>query len=133
FDSYHGNNHSIGRFRLSVTTEKDPAALWPVPIEVAELVAVPADQRTPQQKQQLATHYRTVSPTVRRIERELFRLNERETELATMKFTTLVMKERDEPRTTYVHVRGNFLEKGKEVTAGTPGFLPPLPADQPAN
>ena len=43
------------------------------------------------------------------------------------------MKERDEPRTSYIHVRGNFLEKGKEVTPGVPAILPPLPADQPAN
>jgi hypothetical protein len=43
------------------------------------------------------------------------------------------MKDREEPRTTYVHVRGNFLEKGKEVTAGVPAILPPLPADQPPN
>jgi len=133
FDSYHGNNHAIGRLRLSVTTEKDPAALWPVPTEVANLIAIPSSQRTPEQKQQLAAYYRTVSPAIRRIERELFRLNEREAELAGMKFTSLVMKERDEPRTTYVHVRGNFLEKGTELTPGAPAFLPPLPAGQPAN
>lgn len=28
FDHYHGSSHCIGRFRLSVTTEKDPSALW---------------------------------------------------------------------------------------------------------
>src|SRR5216684_854427 len=43
------------------------------------------------------------------------------------------MKEAEQPRKTYVHVRGNFLEKGKEVTPGVPAVLPPLPADQPAN
>jgi len=31
------------------------------------------------------------------------------------------MKERDEPRTSYIHVRGNFLEKGKEVAPGVAG------------
>jgi hypothetical protein len=133
FDSYHGNNHTIGRLRLSVTAEKDPAALWPVPAEVADALAVPAARRTPEQHRLLAAHYRSVSPTVRKIEREIFRLNEREHELASTKFTTLVMKERDEPRTTYIHVRGNFLEKGKAVTPGVPAILPPLPADQPAN
>jgi hypothetical protein len=135
FDSYHGNNHSIGRLRLSVIAERDPAALWPVPPAVAEVLAVPAAQRAPEQRQLLASHYRTVSPTIRKIEREIFRLNERETELANAKYTSLVMKEKEgvEPRTTYVHVRGNFLEKGKEVTPGVPAILPPLPADVPAN
>src|SRR5207249_6561224 len=57
----------------------------------------------------------------------------RESELANAKYTSLVMKESAEPRTTYVHVRGNFLDKGKEVTPGVPAILPPLPADQPTN
>lgn len=133
FDFYHGNNHTIGRLRLSVTAEKDPEALWPVPSDVADLIAIPAAQRSPEQQKQLAAHYRAVSPTMRQLERELFRLNQREAELANQRFTTLVMKERDEPRVTYVHERGNFLEKGKEVTAGVPPVLSPLPDDQPAN
>jgi len=133
FDSYHGNNHTIGHLRLSVTTEQDPEAFWPVPASVADLLAIPAAQRTLEQQQQLAAHYRTFSPTIRRIERELFRLNQREAELANQRYTTLVMKERDEPRVTYIHERGNFLAKGKEVTTGVPAVLPPLPADQPAD
>lgn len=133
FDFYHGNNHTIGRLRLSVTAENDPEALWPLPADMADLIAIPATQRTRDQKQQLAAHYRTVSPAIREIERELFRLNQREAELASQKFTTLVMKERDEPRITYIHERGDFLAKGKEVTAGVPAILPPLPTDQPAN
>jgi len=43
------------------------------------------------------------------------------------------MKERDEPRATFVQIRGNFLDKGKEVTPGTPAFLPPLPDVGPTN
>jgi mono/diheme cytochrome c family protein len=133
FDSYHGNNHTVGRLRLSVTTEKDPAALWPAPTEVAELLAIPTKQRTPEQQRILLAHYRNLSPTIRQIERETFRINDREAELANTKYTVLVMKQRDEARTSYIHVRGNFLEKGKEVTPGVPAILPPLPADQPAN
>lgn len=135
FDSYHGSSHTIGRLRLSVTAERDPVALWPTPPAVAEMLAVPAAQRTPEQRQVLAAHYRTVSPAIRKIEREIFRLNEREAELANTKYTSLVMKEKEgaEPRTTYVHVRGNFLDKGKEVTPGVPAILPPLSTNQPAN
>ena len=135
FDSYHGNNHTIGRLRLSVTSQRDPAALWPIPPAVAELLAIPAAQRSREQRELLAAHYRTVSPTIRKIERELFRLNEREAELANTKYTSLVMKEKEgaEPRTTYIQLRGNFLDKGKEVTPGVPAILPPLPPDQPAN
>ncbi|KAB2654084.1 MAG: DUF1549 domain-containing protein [Verrucomicrobia bacterium] len=133
FDSYHGNNHTIGRLRLSVTGESDSTKLWPLPTQVTELLAIPAHQRTAEQKTQLATQYRALSPTIRGLEREIFLLNERETELSNRKYTTLVMKERAAPRPTFVHLRGNFLEKGKEVRSGVPAVFPPLPSDQPTN
>ncbi len=133
FDSYHGNNHLIGRLRLSVTSATDPERQWPLPPEVAGWLAIPAAERTPEQQRALAAHYRTVSPAIRRIERELFRVNERETELANAHYSTLVMAERESPRTTFVQVRGNFLEKGNEVTPGVPAFLPSLPKEQPPN
>jgi hypothetical protein len=133
FDSYHGNNHTIGRLRLSVTGETNAKALWPVPEAIAQALAKPATERTTEQQKLVAAHYRTVSPAIRQIEREILRLNERETELAEAKYTALIMKERTEPRTTFVHVRGNFLDKGKEVTPGVPAALPPLPADEQPN
>lgn len=42
-----------------------------------------------------------------------------------------VMKERPAhmSRTTRVHLRGNFLDLGREVQPGTPAFLPPMPHD----
>ncbi len=39
---------------------------------------------------------------------------------------TLVMKERDEVRPTFIMVRGQYDQPGEEVTRNTPGFLPPL-------
>src|SRR5262249_35838172 len=36
-------------------------------------------------------------------------------------------------RKTHVLVRGNFLDKGKEVTEGVPACFHPLPAGQPVN
>jgi mono/diheme cytochrome c family protein len=134
FDHYHGNSHTIGRMRISVTNEKDPDALWPVPDEIAAVLALPDPQRSDAQRRALAAHYRTVSPAIRRLERELFQLNQRETELASTRFSSLVMQERTEsPRPTYIQVRGNFLDKGKEVSPGVPAFLHELPADVPTN
>jgi hypothetical protein len=39
---------------------------------------------------------------------------------------TLVMKDLPEPRETFVHIRGNFLNKGDKVEAGVPAVLHPL-------
>jgi mono/diheme cytochrome c family protein len=47
--------------------------------------------------------------------------------------STMVLRERSQPRETYVHIRGEFLRKGKPVTTATPEFLPPLkPSDNSA-
>ena len=127
FEHYHGNNHSIGRFKVSITTERDPAKRWPIPTEVADILKTPKNLRKPAQVQQLATHFRTRVETVRTLEREIFRLNQKEAELANTRFTTLVMQERSEPRPTYIHVRGNFLEKGNTVTPGVPSVFGQIP------
>jgi hypothetical protein len=116
-----------------VTTELDPKAIWPLEPQAVEILAVPSAQRTDEQRRQLAAHYRAISPAIRQLERELIRLNEREAELASAKYTTLVMLERSEPRETYVHNRGNFLDKGKVVSPGVPAFLPPMPSGEPPN
>ena len=45
----------------------------------------------------------------------------------------MVLKEAAKPRETYMLERGQYGHRGARVEAGTPGFLPPLPADAPAN
>lgn len=126
FDHYHGSSHAIGRFRVSATTEPDASKLWPVPAEIAQVLQTPASNREIHQQSLVASFFRNVDPTLRELDRELYRLNEREADLAGTKYSTLVMKERSEPRESYIHVRGNFLEKGPKVNPGTPAFLPPL-------
>lgn len=56
--------HIIGRFRLSVTTA-DPAKLNSesvVPREVLAIVETPAADRSAEQKQELASYFRTINP-----------------------------------------------------------------------
>ncbi len=134
FDHYHGNSHCLGRFRISVTTEKDPEALWPVPRDIRDVVETPAARRSPERAAALAAFYHSASPVVRNLEREKYRLEQRARELAAPKSSTLVIKERDaDRRQTYVQVRGDFLTRGKEVSAGVPAAFQPLPAGEPAN
>ncbi len=40
--------------------------------------------------------------------------------------TSLVMKDLPQPRQAYIHLGGDFLRKGENVSPGTPGMLPPL-------
>jgi mono/diheme cytochrome c family protein len=45
--------------------------------------------------------------------------------------TTMVLSERKEPRTTHVHLGGDFLRKGAVVSPGVPAVLPKLDASKP--
>ena len=135
FDHYHGNSHALGRFRLSVTTEKDPAKQWPISSEVRDALATEPNRRTEAQSALLAATHRAGSEEIRALERELYRLEEKRKKLAAQKFTTLITQERTnaEPRQSYIHLRGDFLTKGKTVTPGVPAVLPPLPSNEPPN
>jgi hypothetical protein len=133
FEHYHGSSHTIGRMRLSTSSETSAEALWPVDSTMAAILNTAPGQRSSEQKAALTAHYRASLPQIRTVEREIVRLNQREAQLAAQKHTTLVMQERSNPRETYIHQRGNFLDKGKAVTPGVPEILPPLPADEPAN
>ena len=135
FEHYHGNSHCIGRFRISVTTEKDPSRLWPLPDEARVAASKASRDRSDSEATLLAASHRSASEKVRNLERQLFVLEQQRKQRAGQKFTTLVMQERTEPkpRETYIHVRGDFLTRGKTVLPGTPEVFPPLPQGQPAN
>ncbi len=55
----YGQQHTIGKFRILATTAPRPVKLDTLPSEIAEVLAVAADARTPEQKQALAAYYRT--------------------------------------------------------------------------
>ncbi len=135
FDHYHGNSHCIGRFRISVTTEKDPQRQWPLPEDIRLAASKSSSERSADQSKLLAASQRSASEKVRSLERELFALEQLRKQRAAQKFTTLVMQERTEPqpRETYIHLRGDFLTKGKVVVPGTPAVFPPLPQGLPPN
>ena len=59
------------------------------------------------------------------------KLNELTSKFPTASYAP-VLVENDTPPKTYIHVKGDWREHGEEVQAGTPGFLPPLPAGEPA-
>ena len=53
---------------------------------------------------------------------QIFELREQEPKIP----TTMILRERAEPRETFVHKRGDFLDRGPEVIGGVPAVLPPL-------
>lgn len=118
-----GEPHNLGRFRLSVT-DSEQADLDGLPDEVTAILQVAAEQRTVAQKQQLMAYYRGIDV-------ELARLLAAEAEHAKRAppapgTKAQAVAELAMPRTTQVHLRGDFLSPGDTVAVATPAVLPPL-------
>ncbi|MCL6502767.1 MAG: DUF1553 domain-containing protein, partial [Pirellulales bacterium] len=85
--------------------------------------------RTPEQVQKVFSYWRTTVPEWQAANDQIEALWKEHPAGSSQ----LVLLERDEPRTTHMLVRGDFLKPGPPVAPGVPAFLHPLPADQPLN
>ncbi len=121
----------IGRFRLSVTTSKEPAKITTVAATQRPVLAMA--ERSEKQTKDLATLHRSLTPLLK-AERE--RLSELQKELKALNIVTaLVMGEKPgyEKPSAPLHNRGAFLSPGEKVFADVPGFLPKMSEDLPYN
>ena len=69
-DQRYGGAHTIGKFRLSVSTSKPPLSLIGPPANVAPLLAVEPAQRTPAHKAALEAAYRAQDTELARLRQE---------------------------------------------------------------
>jgi hypothetical protein len=116
---------TIGRFRLSATTDRGPVSASGLPADVEEILLVPRSRRTAAQWQRVKEHYLTIAPVLAAARRPIEELRR-----ARPRFpTTMVMQERpaQHARTTQVHKRGEFLKLGEAASPGVPAALHPLP------
>jgi hypothetical protein len=66
-DQQYGEGHVIGRLRISVTQAPRPVKLDKLPPAIAEILAVAADKRTPEQQAAIAAHYRSLDADMQRL------------------------------------------------------------------
>jgi hypothetical protein len=64
-------DHNIGRFRLSVTTLKTPVPIQGVPDQIAKILLVPRDKRSPQEAQALTNYQRSTDQELARLQRSV--------------------------------------------------------------
>jgi hypothetical protein len=69
-DQRYGGGHNLGKFRLSVTTDKNPKLVSPVSAELAKLLDTPGDERTTAQKADLRNRYLAQDAEYQRLARE---------------------------------------------------------------
>ena len=117
-------NHTLGRFRISATTDLNVSRRAQVPADVLAIADKPDGQRSDAQRAKLAAHHRSIAPSLQTIRDRIANL-----EKSRPKYPTVpVMQELtgDKRRHSHVLIKGNFLSKGDEVTPGLPAaFHPP--------
>jgi mono/diheme cytochrome c family protein len=130
WNSDDNQNHNLGRFRLSVASSTNVVA-DPLPASVREILAIPAEKRSPQQIATAFSYWRTTVPEFKETNEKIAALWKQWPEGA----PTLTMAARrgrgaeDMKRDTHLLRRGDWLKPGKEVNYGVPEILHPLPAD----
>ncbi|ADV61803.1 protein of unknown function DUF1549 [Isosphaera pallida ATCC 43644] len=120
---------NLGAFRLGFTNQPHPDFSFDPPDEIRQILAVAPDQRDDAQRHRLWNHFLSVDPELKALRAELETLKQQ----APQPTTTLVMAEREVPRTTVIRLRGEFLSPGDPVEPGIPAAWGRLPEDQPAN
>ncbi|MDB5348828.1 MAG: type protein [Planctomycetota bacterium] len=118
---------SFGRFRLSATAEPSPKLPAIVPDPVASVLKIPDAERSNDQKQAVLDYFASIAPETKSV-RDRIAAIESETKAIPIAQTPIFRElPKERRRTTQIHVRGNFLEKGEVVTAAIPSAFPPLP------
>jgi hypothetical protein len=130
WNSDDNQNHNLGRFRLSVSAATNVVA-DPVPAGVREILRIPTEQRTPAQIATVFSYWRTTRPEFKEANDKIEALWHQWPEGAPTLVLTALKGARpgEEKRETHMFKRGDWLKPGKEVRAGVPAFLHPLPAE----
>ncbi|HIA18316.1 MAG TPA: DUF1553 domain-containing protein, partial [Planctomycetaceae bacterium] len=68
---FNSGQHSIGRFRISVTTSSKPVKIPVIPAAVAAILKIEPDKRDDKQKAELIKHYRTVDEELKKLTKAL--------------------------------------------------------------
>ncbi len=124
-------SYLIGRFRFSMTAQPT-ALLGSLPTDVRAALEKPVDERNDKERSAIRGAFLARNADRAKLIAQRTRLQSREKQLrAKTTTTTLVMSERSAKRETYIHIRGDFLRKGKVVEPNVPKFLPPIGADKP--
>jgi mono/diheme cytochrome c family protein len=109
-----------------------------LPKPIQDIVKLERDKRSDAQKKQLRDYFleRAYSKTRAALEplnKELAQVQKERDDLDKQTPSSLVFKERAEPRPAYILKRGEYDQHGEQVGRDVPGFLPPLPPDAPRN
>ena len=120
---------TLGRFRLSATSDPVLIRRETLPGDVLAIIDTPADQRTEAQAGRIAEYYRTLAPLLKPVRDQIAKLEKSKPDFPLIPILKELPKENH--RKTQMMLRGNFLSLGDEVKPGAPaafsGFLGEVP------
>lgn len=108
----------LGRFRIWSTTASDPKASA-LPERSYEAILASRSELNTQNRKILMTDFLDLAPELAKARREIDKARGDMPKNP----TTLVMRERQHPRATHRHHRGEFLQAKETVEPGVPSFL----------
>lgn len=85
------------------------------------LLTKPRELRTAEESQELFDHFAEDNEAYQTLMKEQRNLRRQRPRIT----STMILRERDERRPTYIHIKGDFTRHGPEVSPGTPAALPP--------
>lgn len=91
---------------------------------------------TEEQERELKSFYGQSSPILRKLNEQIKAVDEERAAAVAARPTTLIMKERMQPKPAYLLKRGEYDQPDKErgpIPRGVPSFLPPLPEGAPVD
>ncbi|MEK7793036.1 MAG: PSD1 and planctomycete cytochrome C domain-containing protein [Candidatus Hydrogenedentota bacterium] len=122
------HQHTLGRFRISVTSDPGPVSALDVPAEIEAAFVVPEGSRSPEERAVIERHYYLrVAPKLGTWRDKIAKLRGS----VPARESTLTMAARISPRETFIHHRGEFLSPTEKVEPGAPAMLPLMEADAP--
>ena len=109
-----------------------------LPKPVQDILKLPAEKRTAEQKRQLRDHfvefaYENATPALAPLRQKLSEIEKEREAIDKQMPTTLVFKERAQPRPAYILNRGEYDQHRQQVDRASPAFLPAMPKDAPRN
>ncbi len=109
----------LGRFKLSVTNDQGAVLRAEVPDPILAIVDLPVEKRTRQQSNELARHFRSISPLLAGVRGELEKLEKSKPKPPTVPIMVELPPEKR--RETRLLVKGSHLNPGETVVAKLPG------------
>ncbi|MBT4866207.1 MAG: DUF1553 domain-containing protein, partial [Planctomycetaceae bacterium] len=110
----YGSQHTIGRLRISLTSDQRPVNIDGLPKNIADILAVAADKRDAKQQRELLVYFTDRDAAVQQLKKQLAALTKKAPKSPYMAVRVIAQRSAN-PRKTHIFRRGEFLQPTVEV------------------